>query len=58
MKSAAPGRVFVTNSKGQVVLDITRERGKPVRSNIGFEEKRPPTTQELKLIKLLWNETK
>lgn len=54
VKSAGSGRVFVTDAKGQVILDITAERVKPVRPQIGFGEKRNPTPEELNLIKLLW----
>jgi hypothetical protein len=54
VRSIAPGRVFVTDAKGQVVLDITMERVKPVRPQIGFGEKRAPTAAELSLIAKLW----
>ncbi|MGA9997472.1 MAG: hypothetical protein WBP93_18780 [Pyrinomonadaceae bacterium] len=54
VKSAGSGRVFVTDAKGQVILDITAERVKPVRPQIGFGEKRVPTPEELNLIKRLW----
>jgi len=56
VKGAGKGRVFVTNSKGEVVLDITAERVKPVRPNLGFGDKRPATQGELDLIKKLWGE--
>jgi hypothetical protein len=56
VKSIAPGRVFVTNSAGQVVLDITAERVKQVRPQVGFvgEKRLSLTAEELNLIKRLW----
>ena len=54
VKSTAPGRVFVTDAQGRVILDITLERVKPVTPGVGFGEKRPPTLEELEWIKLLW----
>lgn len=54
VKSAAPGRVFVTNAEGKVILDITAERVKPVTSSGGFGEKRLPTLEELEFIRQLW----
>jgi len=54
VRSIAPGRVFVTDEKGQVVLDVTMERVKAVRPQIGFGEKRPPTAVELSLVAKLW----
>jgi len=56
VRSVAPGRVFVTDSHGQVILDITAERVKPVTPKTGFGEKRPPTPEELDLIRELWGE--
>ena len=44
------GRAFVTNEKGNVVLDITKDRVKPVNPGQGFGEKRLPTDAEKKLI--------
>jgi RHS repeat-associated protein len=43
-------RVFVTNDRGQVVLDITPDRVKPVVPGQGFGPKRTPTKEELELI--------
>ena len=43
-------RAFVTNDKGQVVLDITRDRVKPVTPGEGFGPKRPPSPDELQLL--------
>lgn len=54
VKSSAPGRVFITNAGGQVILDITAERVKPVTPGVGFGDKRLPTIEELELIKQLW----
>jgi hypothetical protein len=54
VKSEAPGRVFVTDSQGQVILDITAERVKSVTPRQGFGEKRRPTPEELDLIRQLW----
>ncbi len=44
------GRVFITNGDGQVILDVTKARAKPVTPGKGFGNKRPPTQQELNLI--------
>jgi hypothetical protein len=46
-------RVYVTNDKGEVILDITKDRVKPVTPGVGFGPKRPPTPEELNLIRLL-----
>ncbi|HXQ73313.1 MAG TPA: hypothetical protein VN844_22625 [Pyrinomonadaceae bacterium] len=54
VKSTAPGRVFVTDAQGQVILDITIERVKPVTPRVGFGDKRSPTPEELEWIKLFW----
>lgn len=55
LKSEAKGRVFVTNAVGQVVLDITAERVKQVKPNVGFAgEKRDLTAEELDLLRLIW----
>jgi hypothetical protein len=54
VKSAGPGRIFVTNAQGQVILDITAARVKPVTPGVGFGDKRLPTLEELELIKQLW----
>jgi len=54
VKSAAPGRIFITDGTGRVILDITAERVKPVTPGVGFGDKRPPTAEELELIKQLW----
>jgi hypothetical protein len=58
VKSKAPGRVFITNAKGQVILDITLERVKEVQPQVGFvgEKRQTLTVQERDLIKLLWNQ--
>lgn len=48
------GRAFLTNKHGQVILDITRTRVKPVIPGQGFGLKRPPTAQELKWLDQLW----
>ncbi len=47
------GRVYVTDGKGNVILDITKDRVKPVIPGVGFGPKRLPTTAELELIKEL-----
>jgi hypothetical protein len=49
----ANGRVYVTNDKGEVIFDITKDRVKPVRPGQGFGPKRPPTPEELDLINKL-----
>ncbi len=43
-------RIFITNKQGQVVLDITKARVKPVTPGQGFGPKRPPTSEELELL--------
>ena len=47
------GRAFITNERGQVILDVTSARAKPVTPGSGFGPKRPPTAQELELIRRL-----
>ena len=44
------GRVYVTDSQGRVIWDITRTRVKPVIPGRGFGPKRAPTAEELKWI--------
>ena len=43
-------RAFVTNDKGQVILDITKDRVKPVAPGQGFGPKRAPTQEELEIL--------
>lgn len=43
-------RVFVTNGRGEVILDITVQRVKSVIPERGFGPKRPPTSEELDLL--------
>jgi hypothetical protein len=43
------GSVWITDGKGNVVVDVTPERAKPVKPGVGFGEKRPPTQTELDL---------
>ncbi len=50
----SPGRVFVTDGQGRVVLDITRGRVKSVSPGQGFGPKRAPTQSELNWIDALW----
>ncbi len=45
-----PGRAYVTNEKGQVILDITKSRVKPVTPGQGFGPKRAATSEELDLL--------
>ena len=47
------GRVYITNERGQVILDVTRARAKPVTPGRGFGSKRPPTAHELEIIRHL-----
>jgi hypothetical protein len=47
-------RAFVTNGKGQVILDITKDRVKAVTPDKGFGPKRPPTQDELDLLEKLF----
>lgn len=51
----ASGRVFITNNKGQVILDVTRQRVKPVSPGQGFGQKRMPTKEELDLLTRTWS---
>jgi len=48
------GRVFVTNDKGQVILDITKDRVKSVCPGQGFGPKQPPTQEQLDLINKIY----
>jgi hypothetical protein len=52
--SAIPGggndRIFITDDNGNVVVDVTRDRAKPVIPGQGFGPKRAPTPQELDLL--------
>ncbi len=50
-------RTFVTNDQGQVVLDITRSRVKPVIPGQGFGPKRAPTEGELRLLDAILGDT-
>jgi len=52
------GRVYVTDDKGHVILDVTAERVKPVIPGQGFGPKRPPTKEELTWIEKLHGGTK
>lgn len=46
VRAATPGRVFVPDEQGRVVLDLTRERAKEVLPGRGFSAKRQPTARE------------
>jgi hypothetical protein len=48
------GSVWITDGQGNVVVDVTPERAKPVTPGVGFGEKRPPTKNELDL----WDKVK
>jgi len=48
--SASGDRIYITNDKGQVILDVTRDRAKEVSPGRGFGGERPPTPQELDLM--------
>ena len=55
VKSIGPGRIFITNEKGQVIFDITAKRVKPVIPGVGEGEKRLTLTpEELELLRQLW----
>lgn len=58
VKGASPGRVFVTDGEGRVILDITADRVKPVVPGQGFVagdgRKLVPTIEQLDWIKKLW----
>ncbi len=58
VKGASPGRVFMTDGQGRVILDITADRVKPVVPGQGFVagdgRKLAPTTEQLGWIKDLW----
>jgi hypothetical protein len=48
------GRVYVTDQSGKVVLVITKDRVKEVILGRGYGPKRPPTAEEIQLIKSIW----
>ena len=50
----SPGRICITDSDGNVVLDVTADRAKPVTPGEGFGDKRAPTPDELDLLNELW----
>jgi hypothetical protein len=58
VRGASPGRVFVTDGEGRVILDITADRVKPVVPGQGFVagdgRKLVPTAEQLDWIKKLW----
>jgi RHS repeat-associated protein len=54
VKGGAEGRVLITNQKGQVIWDITKERAKSVIPGQGFGYKVAPTQEQLNLIKQIW----
>ena len=53
VRGAGGNRAFVTNDKGEVILDITRKRVKPVTPGQGFGSKRTPTSSERSLLEKL-----
>jgi hypothetical protein len=57
-RGASEGRIFVTDNAGRVILDITKDRVKPVTFGRGFiageGRKLVPTDQQLAWIKDLW----
>jgi hypothetical protein len=58
VRGASQGRVFLTDSQGRVILDITRDRVKPVVPGQGFVagdgRKLAPTQEQLGWIDQLW----
>jgi RHS repeat-associated protein len=60
VRGASQGRVFVTDSQGRVILDVTRDRVKPVVPGRGFVagdgRKLTPTPEQLGWIDKLWGE--
>ena len=48
------GRIFITNSEGKVILDITKDRVKSVIPGRGFGPKVTPTQEQLNLLKQVW----
>lgn len=58
VRGASSGRVFVTDSRGRVIFDITRDRVKPVVPGQGFisgdGRKLSPTQEQLGWIRELW----
>lgn len=51
IQGGRPGRIFITDDNGKVVLDVTKDRVKPVGSGgKTFDRKRDPTPQELDLL--------
>jgi RHS repeat-associated protein len=49
--SVSGDRIWITNEKGEVILDIQSGRAKSVVPGQGFAGERPPTSQELELLK-------
>ncbi|MFL6120361.1 MAG: RHS repeat-associated core domain-containing protein [Actinophytocola sp.] len=57
VRGASEGRVFVTDGQGRVILDITKDRAKPVIPGQGFPKgdiKTTPTAEQLGWIDDLW----
>jgi hypothetical protein len=51
------GRIYITNSEGEVIWDITIQRAKPVTPGVGFTgEKMLPTKQQLNFLNQIWGE--
>ncbi|MBK7376830.1 MAG: hypothetical protein KAY50_06480 [Chitinophagaceae bacterium] len=50
------GRIFITNSGGKVIWDITKDRAKSVIPGQGFGAKIAPTTEQLNLLKKVWGD--
>jgi hypothetical protein len=46
----APGRIYITDGNGNVVVDVTEERAKDITPGRGAGPKRDPTPQELDLL--------
>ena len=44
------GRLFVTNEKGEVVLDVTKDRIKAVEPGVGFGDKAETTEEALEIL--------
>ena len=49
------GRIFITDVKGKVIWDITKDRAKSVIPGHGFGSKQEPTKEMLNLLKQVWS---
>ncbi|OGQ24977.1 MAG: hypothetical protein A2138_02765 [Deltaproteobacteria bacterium RBG_16_71_12] len=43
-------RIFITNERGEVILDVTAERAKEIIPGVGASVKRAPTAEERSML--------